>query len=298
MCECNTYFNLENSTEFFFLHLFCTALCFFVRVYVDHRTTESLILLNYAPENVLHPFLLPSLPQPCLLHSFSPSSSLGKPLSRQFLIGSRGTNPLHHPGRGKEAGYFASVLLLRSSGCRRLGEFLSSLSQSDSCCVVFCVCALQVTILRGKDGYGFTICSDSPVRVQAVDPGKFFREDDGEFPLQRSLLCSKKIHTYFVACVTYLLNILMSGQDGTLFFFYIMRTASLHLDCRNYQTSHVRLSVPPPPGGPADQAGLQQLDTLLQLNGQPVEQWKCVDLAHAIRYQDTCARAALEKRPF
>ncbi|XP_062410738.1 regulator of G-protein signaling 3-like isoform X2 [Sardina pilchardus] len=72
----------------------------------------------------------------------------------------------------------------------------------------FCIgCRLpQVTILRGKDGYGFTICSDSPVRVQAVDPG-----------------------------------------------------------------------------GPADLAGLQQLDTLLQLNGQPVEQWKCVDLAHAIR---------------
>ncbi|XP_061555166.1 regulator of G-protein signaling 3a isoform X2 [Phycodurus eques] len=65
---------------------------------------------------------------------------------------------------------------------------------------------LTVTILRGKDGYGFTICSDSPVRVQAVDPG-----------------------------------------------------------------------------GPADQAGLQQLDTLLQLDGQPVEQWKCADLAHAIR---------------
>uniref|UniRef100_A0A671KDV0 Regulator of G-protein signaling 3-like n=1 Tax=Sinocyclocheilus anshuiensis TaxID=1608454 RepID=A0A671KDV0_9TELE len=64
----------------------------------------------------------------------------------------------------------------------------------------------QVTILRGKDGFGFTICSDSPVRVQAVDPG-----------------------------------------------------------------------------GPAYQAGLQQLDTLLQLNGQPVEHWKCVDLAHAIR---------------
>ncbi|KAJ3604840.1 hypothetical protein NHX12_026892, partial [Muraenolepis orangiensis] len=64
----------------------------------------------------------------------------------------------------------------------------------------------QVNILRGKDGYGFTICSDSPVRVQAVDPG-----------------------------------------------------------------------------GPADQAGLQHLDTLLQLNGQPVEQWKCIDLAHAIR---------------
>ncbi|KAJ8379741.1 hypothetical protein SKAU_G00005190 [Synaphobranchus kaupii] len=65
---------------------------------------------------------------------------------------------------------------------------------------------LTVTILRGKDGYGFTICSDSPVRVQAVDPD-----------------------------------------------------------------------------GPADRAGLQQLDTVLQLNGQPVEQWKCVDLAHAIR---------------
>uniref|UniRef100_A0A4W5KVP4 PDZ domain-containing protein n=2 Tax=Salmoninae TaxID=504568 RepID=A0A4W5KVP4_9TELE len=64
----------------------------------------------------------------------------------------------------------------------------------------------QVTILRGKDGYGFTICSDSPVRVQAVDSG-----------------------------------------------------------------------------GPADQAGLQQLDTVLQLNGQPVEQWKCVEVAHAIR---------------
>ncbi|CAL8317323.1 unnamed protein product [Lota lota] len=65
---------------------------------------------------------------------------------------------------------------------------------------------LTVNILRGKDGYGFTICSDSPVRVQAVDPG-----------------------------------------------------------------------------GPADQAGLQHLDTVLQLNGQPVEQWKCIDLANAIR---------------
>ncbi|XP_073695484.1 regulator of G-protein signaling 3a isoform X5 [Garra rufa] len=65
---------------------------------------------------------------------------------------------------------------------------------------------LTVTILRGKNGFGFTICSDSPVRIQAVDPG-----------------------------------------------------------------------------GPADQAGLQQLDTVLQLNGQPVKHWKCVDLAHAIR---------------
>ncbi|XP_016393565.1 regulator of G-protein signaling 3-like isoform X2 [Sinocyclocheilus rhinocerous] len=65
---------------------------------------------------------------------------------------------------------------------------------------------LMVTILRGKDGFGFTICSDSPVRIQAVDPG-----------------------------------------------------------------------------GPADQAGLQQLDTVLQLNGQPVKHWKCADLAKAIR---------------
>nr|XP_014030261.1 unnamed protein product [Salmo salar] len=65
---------------------------------------------------------------------------------------------------------------------------------------------LTVTILRGKDGFGFTICSDSPVRVQAVDPGS-----------------------------------------------------------------------------PAHQAGLQQMDTVLQLNGLPVEQWKCIDLAHAFR---------------
>lgn len=64
---------------------------------------------------------------------------------------------------------------------------------------------------------------------------------------------------------------------------FIIRNTSLQLDCKNGKTSHVRLSVPLPPGGPADQAGLQQLDTLLQLNGQPVEQWKCVDLAHAIR---------------
>uniref|UniRef100_A0A672NZG3 Regulator of G-protein signaling 3-like n=1 Tax=Sinocyclocheilus grahami TaxID=75366 RepID=A0A672NZG3_SINGR len=64
----------------------------------------------------------------------------------------------------------------------------------------------SVTILRGKDGFGFTICSDSPVRIQAVDPG-----------------------------------------------------------------------------GPADQAGLQQLDSVLQLNGLPVKHWKCADLANAIR---------------
>uniref|UniRef100_A0A2K6M695 Regulator of G-protein signaling 3 n=2 Tax=Rhinopithecus TaxID=542827 RepID=A0A2K6M695_RHIBE len=64
----------------------------------------------------------------------------------------------------------------------------------------------QITIPRGKDGFGFTICCDSPVRVQAVDSG-----------------------------------------------------------------------------GPAERAGLQQLDTVLQLNERPVEHWKCVELAHEIR---------------
>ncbi|KAM9271294.1 regulator of G-protein signaling 3 isoform 1-T1 [Morus bassanus] len=66
--------------------------------------------------------------------------------------------------------------------------------------------SLQITIPRGSDGFGFTICCDSPVRVQAVDSG-----------------------------------------------------------------------------GPAEKAGLQQLDTVLQLNEQPVEHWKCVELAHEIR---------------
>uniref|UniRef100_A0A452F0E1 Regulator of G protein signaling 3 n=1 Tax=Capra hircus TaxID=9925 RepID=A0A452F0E1_CAPHI len=65
---------------------------------------------------------------------------------------------------------------------------------------------LKITIPRGKDGFGFTICCDSPVRVQAVDSG-----------------------------------------------------------------------------GPAEQAGLQQLDTVLRLNERPVEHWKCVELAHEIR---------------
>ncbi|XP_009324647.1 PREDICTED: regulator of G-protein signaling 3 isoform X2 [Pygoscelis adeliae] len=64
----------------------------------------------------------------------------------------------------------------------------------------------QITIPRGSDGFGFTICCDSPVRVQAVDSG-----------------------------------------------------------------------------GPAEKAGLQQLDTVLQLNEQSVEHWKCVELAHEIR---------------
>ncbi|XP_070759836.1 regulator of G-protein signaling 3-like [Enoplosus armatus] len=65
---------------------------------------------------------------------------------------------------------------------------------------------LTVNVVRGKDGFGFTICSDCPVRVQAVDSG-----------------------------------------------------------------------------GPAHQSGLCQGDSVLQLNGLPVETWKCVDLAHAIR---------------
>ncbi|XP_074871682.1 regulator of G-protein signaling 3 isoform X3 [Carettochelys insculpta] len=65
---------------------------------------------------------------------------------------------------------------------------------------------LEITIPRGRDGFGFTICCDSPVRVQAVDSG-----------------------------------------------------------------------------GPAEKAGLQQLDTVVQLNQQPVEHWKCVELAHEIR---------------
>ncbi|XP_047448494.1 regulator of G-protein signaling 3-like isoform X2 [Mugil cephalus] len=65
---------------------------------------------------------------------------------------------------------------------------------------------LMVSIGRGRDGFGFTICSDCPVRVQDVDPR-----------------------------------------------------------------------------GPAHQSGLRQGDSVLQLNGLPVETWKCVDLAHAIR---------------
>lgn len=54
-------------------------------------------------------------------------------------------------------------------------SFVTFGSQNNCLCLFMCVCLrfLQVTILRGKDGYGFTICSDSPVRVQAVDPGKF-----------------------------------------------------------------------------------------------------------------------------
>ncbi|XP_051923847.1 regulator of G-protein signaling 3-like isoform X2 [Hippocampus zosterae] len=65
---------------------------------------------------------------------------------------------------------------------------------------------LTVSVIRGQDGFGFTICCDSPVRVQSVDAG-----------------------------------------------------------------------------GPAHQSGLRQGDAVLQLNGLPVEIWKCGELAHAIR---------------
>ncbi|KAM8886280.1 regulator of G-protein signaling 3-like isoform 2-T2 [Spinachia spinachia] len=64
---------------------------------------------------------------------------------------------------------------------------------------------LMVNVVRGEDGFGFTIFSDSPVRVQEVELG-----------------------------------------------------------------------------GPAHRSGLCQGDSILQLNGLPVENWKCVDLANAI----------------
>nr|XP_040052644.1 regulator of G-protein signaling 3-like isoform X2 [Gasterosteus aculeatus aculeatus] len=64
----------------------------------------------------------------------------------------------------------------------------------------------QVNVVRGQDGFGFTIFSDSPVRVQGVELG-----------------------------------------------------------------------------GPAHRSGLRQGDSVLQLNGLPVENWKCVDLANTIR---------------
>lgn len=66
----------------------------------NNLSTESLILPNYAPESILPPSLPSSLRSPCLLHSFGPSSSMGKLLSRQFLRGRHSTNPLHHPGWG------------------------------------------------------------------------------------------------------------------------------------------------------------------------------------------------------
>lgn len=37
---------------------------------------------------------------------------------------------------------------------------------------MFSLGRLQVNIVRGKDGFGFTICSDCPVKVQAVDSGE------------------------------------------------------------------------------------------------------------------------------
>ncbi|XP_061624945.1 regulator of G-protein signaling 3-like isoform X2 [Phyllopteryx taeniolatus] len=65
---------------------------------------------------------------------------------------------------------------------------------------------LTVSVIRGEDGFGFTICCDSPVRVQSVEAG-----------------------------------------------------------------------------GPAHRSGLRPGDAVLQLNGLPVEIWKCGELAHAIR---------------
>ncbi|XP_071430483.1 regulator of G-protein signaling 3 isoform X3 [Pithys albifrons albifrons] len=88
----------------------------------------------------------------------------------------------------------STELVLGSQSAAQEGQDAVSLKQ------------LKITIPRGSDGFGFTICCDSPVRVQAVDSG-----------------------------------------------------------------------------GPAEKAGLQQLDTVLQLNEQPVEHWKCVELAHEIR---------------
>ncbi|XP_061673748.1 regulator of G-protein signaling 3-like isoform X2 [Syngnathoides biaculeatus] len=69
----------------------------------------------------------------------------------------------------------------------------------------------RVSIIRGKDGFGFTICCDSPVRVQSVEAG-----------------------------------------------------------------------------GPAHQSGLRPGDAVLQLNGLPVEIWKCGELAHAVRSCPGC----------
>lgn len=55
-----------------------------------------------------------------------------------------------------------------------------------------------------------------------------------------------------------------------------------HVQLRVQQVTDTHTSLPSA-GGPAEKAGLQQLDTVLQLNEQPVEHWKCVDLAHEIR---------------
>lgn len=100
-------------------------------------STESLILPNYAPENLLPPSppsslaLFTALVQPIELH--------GKTAVKTVF--NRKTALIHFTIQGgEEAGFFASILLLGSSGSQRLGEFLSSLSQSDSCCVFVCVC--------------------------------------------------------------------------------------------------------------------------------------------------------------
>lgn len=85
------------------------------------------------------------------------------------------TNPLNHPGAGRKSvilpAFYFWVPQVAEESCGRESSYFPVTEWLLCCCA--CVRALQVTILRGKDGYGFTICSDSPVRVQAVDPGKF-----------------------------------------------------------------------------------------------------------------------------
>ena len=76
-------------------------------------------------------------------------------------------NLLLHPVGREFISLFASMLLLVS-------QVVGERKRLYLCLIKYvCVFVLQVIILRGKDGYGFTICSDSPVRVQAVDPGEF-----------------------------------------------------------------------------------------------------------------------------
>uniref|UniRef100_K7GC53 Regulator of G protein signaling 3 n=1 Tax=Pelodiscus sinensis TaxID=13735 RepID=K7GC53_PELSI len=54
----------------------------------------------------------------------------------------------------------------------------------------------QITIPRGRDGFGFTICCDSPVRVQAVDSGKR-TTTAGLRQQQRLLFDTKMVSTRF-----------------------------------------------------------------------------------------------------
>lgn len=134
---------------------------------------------------------------------------------------------------------------------------------------------LQVHVFRGKDGFGFTICSDYPVRVQAVDPGKKTLQPRYEL-------------TYSIYISQHLVSKQSSIFSACLIWLVVWSYCEIH-------EKHVRSSVTSQPaltllmvcwlsvGGPAHQSGLRQGDLVLQLNGVPVETWKCVDLAHAIR---------------